>query len=107
MGLQSDRLRQLREQQGYSQRELARLCGFSATQIFKYENGQSDPTSVNLTKMADCLNVSADFLLGRIDDPRGYLSDNQLNGDEQIVLNTFRGEGWNGIIRLGVEHLSR
>lgn len=107
MGLNVERLRKLREQKGFSQRELGRLCGFSATQIYKYENGQSDPTSDSLSVIADCLDVSADFLLGKTDDPRGHLGDNELNDDEQVVLNTFRREGWSGVVRLGVEHLSK
>jgi len=106
MGLQVQRLRILREQRGLSQRELARLCGLSATQIHKYENNQSDPTSSNLANIAEVLVVSSDYLLGKTDEPRGHFGDGQLDEDERTMLNTYRREGWQGVARLSVEHLS-
>jgi transcriptional regulator with XRE-family HTH domain len=107
MGLRIERLRILREQKGLSQRELARLCGLSATQIYKYENNQSDPTSTSLTMMADQLDVSTDYLLGRTDDPRGHMGDGQVSDEERTMIEIFRREGWPGVIRLGGERLSR
>lgn len=57
--------------------------------------------------MAEVLQVSADYLIDLTDDPRGHLGDNQLNDDEKTVLNTLRGEGWPGVIRLGVERMTK
>ncbi len=103
MALRPDRLQALREQRGLSQRELARLCGLSFTQIHKYENNQTDPTSVSLTLMAEHLGVSTDYLLGLTDDPRGHVGDDTLDKDEQSLLNTYRREGWPGVASLSVD----
>ncbi len=107
MTLQIDRLRLWRERRGLSQRELARLCGLSGTQINKYENGPSDPTASSLVAIADQLGISVDYLLGKADDPRGHMGDGVLNPDENLVLNTFRQDGWTGIARLGVERIAK
>ncbi len=106
-GLQIDRLRTFREQKGWSQRELARRSGLGLSQIHNYEAGKSDPSSSNLKSMADSLDVSTDFLLGRTDDPRGHMGDGVLTSDENLVLNTFRHDGWTGIARLGVERIAK
>lgn len=107
MGLQIDRLRTCREQRGLSQRELARLCGFSATRIYGYESGQNDPTSNALALMAQQLEVSSDFLLGMTDDPHGHAGDGTITDDERAMLDIFRRDGWTGVIHLGAERLSK
>jgi transcriptional regulator with XRE-family HTH domain len=107
MGLRADRLRLLREHRGWSQRELARRCNLGDTQIHKYENEQSDPSSSNLSNIAEQLGVSADFLLGRTDDPYGHLNPSQATADERIMLDVYRREGWAGVIRLGAEKLPK
>lgn len=38
-----DRLREVRESRNISQRELARRCGFSPAQIYRYESGDNEP----------------------------------------------------------------
>lgn len=107
IALRPDRLRKLREQQGLSQRGLARLCGLGEAQVNKYENGQFDPSSGYLKVIAEKLGVSTDYLLGVTDDPRGHFGDGTLNDDERDMLDTFRREGWTGVIRLGAERLAR
>jgi len=106
MILRVDRLRTIREQRGLSQRELARLCGLGETQINKYESGLSDPNVESLKLMAEKLGVSTDYLLSITDEPRGHLGDGQLDESERVMLNTYRREGWQGVARLSVEHLS-
>jgi len=107
MILRIDRLRTIREQRGLSQRELARLCGIGETQINKYETGLSDPNVESLKLMAKELYVSTDYLLGITDDPRGHFGDGQLDEDERIIVNTYRRDGWTGVIHLGAERLSK
>jgi transcriptional regulator with XRE-family HTH domain len=107
MGLRVDRLRTLRELRGFSQRELARRCGLSDTQIFKYENAVTDPTAHNLATIADQLGVSTDYLLGRTDDQNAILSDGSITTEEQAMIEIFRREGWPGVIRMGADRVSR
>ena len=104
--LRSDRLKELREIHGWSQRELARLCGFGEAQINKYETNVSDPSATNLSLIADALDVSTDYLLGRTDIPQVF-SENTLRNDEVELLNLYRRDGWSGVIRLGADRLSK
>jgi transcriptional regulator with XRE-family HTH domain len=107
MALHVERLQRLREENGWSQRELSRRCGIGITMISKYEAGQAEPTTSSLRKMAEVLDVSADFLIGLSDSPRGHLGDGTLSDEDETVLATFRREGWSGLARLSVEHLSK
>jgi transcriptional regulator with XRE-family HTH domain len=63
------RLKELREQKGLTQEELAQVVGSSQRQISKYENGIQQPTSPVISSLADALNTTADYLLGKTDDP--------------------------------------
>ena len=102
-----DRLRNLRELRGWSQREMARLCNFGEGQIRKYEHEESDPSSTHLKRMANLLQVSADFLLGISDNPQQSISGQLPDNDETQLLRIFRDEGWSGVIRLSAERLSK
>lgn len=62
------RIRRARESQGLRQEDLADKTGIMQKTISNYENGVSYPNSVNLTKISDVLEVSADWLLGRTED---------------------------------------
>ena len=64
------RLRSLRKQAGESQRVLADLLGVSVTQISDIEKGRRHTGIDNIIQICqhDC--VSADYLLGLIDEPR-------------------------------------
>jgi len=59
----SERLRKLRIKSGYSQKEFAELVGLHQVQYGRYERGDSKPYSETLTKIADALEVSTDYLL--------------------------------------------
>lgn len=57
-----ERIRELREQAGMSQLELANKLGISRTAIARYEGGVASP-SRRLKVLADALDVSVDYLL--------------------------------------------
>jgi transcriptional regulator with XRE-family HTH domain len=105
--LHTERLRLLREQRGWSQRELARLCGFGETQIRKYEAGMVDPSATNLGIIAALFDVSADYLLGRTDSRQVHITETELNLEETELISLYRREGWSGVARLSVERLSK
>jgi transcriptional regulator with XRE-family HTH domain len=62
--LMSQRLRELRGQQGWTQQELADLAGLERKSIIRYENAQSRPTGRALLALAELFGVSTDYLLG-------------------------------------------
>jgi len=101
------RLRYIRENKGFSQRQLGRICGLGANQINRYENGTSEPTIQTLKNIASHLEVGTDYLLGLTDNPENTVIFNQIDGDERELLDTYRNQGWLGVIRLGGERLSK
>ncbi|MCL2853536.1 MAG: helix-turn-helix domain-containing protein [Defluviitaleaceae bacterium] len=68
----SDRLKELRKAKGLSQRGLGEAIGISERGIQNYELETNKPTSDIITKLADYFDVSADYLLGRSDNPQQY-----------------------------------
>lgn len=63
-----DRIRKARESRGFTQLDLAQKAGLQAAAISHFETGQRAPSFDNLRKLSDALNVSVDYLLGRIDE---------------------------------------
>lgn len=67
----SKRLKQLREDAGLSQSKIGQLVGVPQSSIYRYEQGQSTPSSKTFRWYADYFDVSLDYLFGRTDDPHG------------------------------------
>lgn len=72
-----EKLKALRMVRGWSQRELARQSGVRQTLLSELESGKKeDTTGHNLRKLAETLQVSVDYLLGKRNDPsvtRGHV----------------------------------
>lgn len=64
-----DRLRQIRENKGISQAELARKADISRSLYNKYERTNTQPSTDILLALAKELDTSIDYLLGNTDDP--------------------------------------
>jgi transcriptional regulator with XRE-family HTH domain len=107
MSLFADRLRLLREKNGWAQRELARRCNIGESMIQKYEKDISEPTASNLANLAEQLGVSIDYLLGRTDDPHEHVGNSQLTDEEREVIEVLRREGWAGIGHLSLDKLAK
>lgn len=63
----SERLRSLRQEQRYKQREMADICGVQLRSYQAYEYRQSYPDVPGLLRLADFFDVSLDYLMGRSD----------------------------------------
>ena len=63
----ADRLKELRAERKVSQAKLANELGVSFSVVCYWETDRSEPTAVNIVKIADYFGVSADYLLGRVD----------------------------------------
>lgn len=63
------RIRDLREDNDFSQRQLASLLNMPQSQYNRYEQGHRDiPTDI-LIALADIYNTSTDYILSRTDNP--------------------------------------
>lgn len=63
------RLRLAREMRNYKQDQLAELAGMPATTIAHFEAGARKPSFESLRKLAIALEITTDYLLGRVDNP--------------------------------------
>lgn len=62
-----ERLRTAREKRGLSQSQLAEKAKLPPSSISHFESGARKPSFDNLRKLANALDVSTDYLLGRVD----------------------------------------
>lgn len=64
------RIRDLREDRDLTQTDMGKVLSCSQRVYSNYERGDIDIPTATLIKIADFHNVSVDFLLGRIDNPK-------------------------------------
>ncbi|WP_342439285.1 helix-turn-helix transcriptional regulator [Paenibacillus sp. FSL L8-0436] len=68
MNVLGQRIKQLREDRGITQRELRDLLGYKETRsVQRIESGETAVDHEKLIILADFFNVSADYILGRTD----------------------------------------
>ncbi|VAW79698.1 hypothetical protein MNBD_GAMMA12-2072, partial [hydrothermal vent metagenome] len=58
------RIKQLRKDKSWTQKELAKQVGTSPAQLNKYESGLNTPPLDRLAMLAEVLHVSVDYLIG-------------------------------------------
>jgi len=68
------RLKQLRELNNMSQREAAEAIGCTQGNYSRYENGEREPSTELLIKMAEAFGVSVDYLIGKSEEDTLVLS---------------------------------
>lgn len=88
--MRGDRLKKRREEQGMSQAELGARLGLEAQAVYRYEKSQSDPASELLGRMAVELDVTADYLLGLVDNPQDRLTEEALSPAERKLITAIR-----------------
>ncbi len=84
-----ENLRIIREKRNINQQKIAVDIGITQESISKYEIGKAFPSKDILIKLADYLNCSIDYLLGRTENPK-VNRDNVFNKDEKIENLIFR-----------------
>ena len=60
-------LAEIRQDYGLTQKELAEKLHLASSSISNYETGQRNPDADFVCSAADFFNVSADYILGRVD----------------------------------------
>jgi transcriptional regulator with XRE-family HTH domain len=94
-----DRLRDLRLTKGYTHQELAEMLDVAFTQIYRYETGKHDPSTMALDRMASVFGVSVDYLLGRTDNPMPEVDSGGLSASEQRAIFAWRQGNFREAIR--------
>lgn len=64
-----ERLKKARKKSGMTQKELAQKLNLTDATLNRYEKGHRKPDPKTLSKIAEILHVSVDWLLGRTDHP--------------------------------------
>jgi len=90
-GVIMERLKQLRELKNMTQVRLGIELGVSQETISGYEIGKAVPPADMLVKLADTLDASVDYILGRTDNIQlKKLSKSDLNNQELELLSIFQ-----------------
>ena len=79
------RLRELREEKGWLQKDVAEKLELSSSGYGYYETGKRSPDSSMLKKLCDLYNVDADYLLGR--------TNNKNKSNLKIALSSLSTDG--------------
>ena len=69
MAILSERLNELKSSNNFLQKQIAEGAGVPLRTYQRYENGEREPSASIIVSLADFFNVSADYLLGRTDNP--------------------------------------
>lgn len=67
----AQRVREVRKLHNETQKQLGDAIGTKANNVSEIESGKKTTTSEKIAKLCRHYNVSADYLLGLSDDPRG------------------------------------
>ena len=87
------RLKELRNEKGLTQKELAKKINSTDKSIWAYENNIAVPPLDVLFKLADVFECSIDYLVSRADDFGNVSIQNSapaLSPEEQHLVDTFR-----------------
>lgn len=80
-----ENLRIIRDKRNINQLKLALEIGVTQESISKYENGTAFPSKDILIKLANYLNCSIDYLLGRTDNPN--LNKEKVSTEDEKIEN--------------------
>ena len=84
------KLKQLREQYHYSQKEVANRLNISPSIVSGYETGERTPSTEILLKISSLYQCSTDYLLGRVTTPPTITLDiDELNQEQIQALQTL------------------
>lgn len=89
----SDRLAGLLVEKNITQKELAMNCGLSTQCVSALITGRNNPTGSTVATLAQFFGVSADYLLGLVDDfgtPTAAPMGDGMTADERELLRLFR-----------------
>lgn len=82
-----EKIRVSREKTGLTMEELGKKCGTTKQTIYKYETGKVTNIPLDrLMKIADAVDVSASYLMGREDINAEQLTDGELSDVKRSLI---------------------
>lgn len=89
MNIVGERLKELRMEARYSQKQIAEMCETTQATIGRYETGVAEPPLQKLLWYANFFDVSLDYIFGRTDNPKGML----YHQNKEILKSTLTDKG--------------
>lgn len=84
----ANRIKQLREMDGLSQKDLAAFLNISQGSLSNWERGVHDPDNDSLILLSEKFNVTTDYLLGKSNSPSNIYSAQNIQNSSLV-----QGEG--------------
>lgn len=85
-----DRIKTISKERGYSIAEVERKAGISANYMYQWKKRNPSPKA--LASVADVLNVSVDYLLGKTDDGSTSMKPKQVDITDDDYIMTYQGK---------------
>lgn len=85
-----NRLKTARIKHGLSQADLAQQIDAPPQQVQRWEKSNTAPTGETLKTLARALDITADYLLGLVDNDVDYLNTEALSPAERRVIDALR-----------------
>ncbi len=87
-----NRIRDLREDRDLRQIDVAKATGIDQKTLSNYETGKTNPDSVAIIRLCDFFNVSADYLIGRVDDKSTKIKniENQIYEIQKTLMDILK-----------------
>ncbi len=80
-----ERIKSLRKEYDFTQKQLADMLNYGHTAISNYETGKNEPSIADLIKLSEIFQVSVDYLLCKTNIKNPYLSTESLE-----IFNEFK-----------------
>lgn len=97
----AERIKELRKARGMNQKALAEAVGATQGAVSQWELGIAEPRGRQIARLAEALDVSADYLLGRTEVPNIY----KLRAPMLETLAAHETEGAQGVPRERMEEI--
>lgn len=68
------------------------MSGVELQQIYRYENDKNKPKVDVLMALAKTLRVSADYLIGLVDNPNGHVGDDLDDQETEVIVALRSGD---------------
>ncbi|WHQ78957.1 helix-turn-helix transcriptional regulator [Latilactobacillus curvatus] len=86
-----DRIKKVaRDKKGWNLKTTAQEAGIGINSIYRWK--EQSPTTESLSKVANVLGVSTDYLLGKTDNPSVSNKPKEVDIEDENVLMTFDGK---------------